>query len=82
LKLEKVDVVVVYGIIGDSVYISARSWDEQLHVGKLLKKAFKGLGKAGGHPLIGGATIPLEDFSKNFEEELIERVLQAKSTHS
>ncbi len=76
LKMEKVDVVVVYGIIGDSVYISARSWDEELHVGKLLREAFKGLGRAGGHPLTGGATIPLNKLPEAFEDEIVKRVLQ------
>ena len=82
LKMEKVDVVVVYGTIKDSVYISARSWNEQLHVGKLLREAFKDLGRAGGHPLMGGAVIPLEKLSEPFEKEIVERILTAKSHHS
>jgi len=76
LKMEKVDVVVVYGVIKDSVHISARSWDEELHVGKLLREAFRGLGKAGGHPLSGGATILLEKLQGNYGEEIVERILQ------
>lgn len=81
-KMEKVDMVVVYGVIKDTVYISARSWDEGLHVGKLLREAFRGLGKAGGHPSIGGGAIPLEKLPEDYGEEIIERVLQVKSTHS
>ncbi|MBU7045006.1 MAG: DHH family phosphoesterase, partial [Theionarchaea archaeon] len=43
LKLEKVDIVVVYGVIGGSVYISARSFNGKLHMGKMLREAFQGL---------------------------------------
>ena len=82
LKMERADVVVVYGIIGGSVYISARSWKEGLHVGKLLREAFQDLGRAGGHPLIGGATIPLDKLPENYEEEIMKRVLRALSHHS
>jgi nanoRNase/pAp phosphatase (c-di-AMP/oligoRNAs hydrolase) len=82
LKLEKVDIVVVYGVIGGSVYISARSFDGKLHMGKLLKEAFQGLGRAGGHPLTGGATIPLEKLSQNFEEDIMKRILQVLSHYS
>lgn len=81
LKMEKIDVVVVYGVIEDSVHISVRSWNEELHVGKLLREAFRGLGKAGGHPLSGGATIPLEKLPENYEEEIVKRILRA-ITHS
>lgn len=75
LKMEPVDLVVVYGIINHSVYISARSWDETLHVGKLLREAFHGLGKAGGHPLIGGATIPLKNLPEDFKEAVVTRIV-------
>lgn len=76
LKMEDADVVLVYGIINDVVYISVRSWDETLHMGKLLKEAFQDLGKAGGHPLSGGATIPLKKLQKDFEEEIVNRFLR------
>lgn len=75
LKMEPVDLVVVYGVINDSVYISVRSWDETLHVGKLLREAFHGLGKAGGHPLIGGATIPLKNLPEDFKEAVVKRIV-------
>ncbi len=82
LKLEKVDIVVVYGVIGGSVYISARSFNGKLHMGKMLREAFQGLGRAGGHPLTGGATIPLEKLSQNFEDEIMKRILQVLSHYS
>jgi nanoRNase/pAp phosphatase (c-di-AMP/oligoRNAs hydrolase) len=77
LKMQRMDVVIVYGIIGDSLYISARSWNEDLHLGKLLRKAFYQLGRAGGHPLSGGAAIPLSKLPENFEDEIINRFMQA-----
>lgn len=79
LKMEKVDVVFVYGILRDSLYISGRSVDKTLHVGKLLREAFRDLGRAGGRPLIGGATIPLEKLPEDFENEIVNRVLQVVS---
>lgn len=77
LKMQRLDVVIVYGIIGDILYISARSWNEELHLGKLLRKAFHQLGRAGGHPLSGGAAIPLSRLPENFGDEIITRFMQA-----
>ena len=82
LKMERMEVVLVYGIIKDSLYISGRSWDKKLHVGKMMREAFHELGRAGGHPLIGGATIPLDKLPENFEEEIMSRFLKVVSRHS
>lgn len=82
LKMEHIDVVMVYGIVGDLLYISARSWDGQLHIGQLMKNAFQGLGRAGGHPLIGGASIPLKNLPKEFEKTIKKRVLHVLSSYS
>ncbi len=82
LKMEHIDVVLVYGIVGDLLYVSARSWEGQLHIGQLMKHAFKGMGKAGGHPLIGGASIPLDNLPSSFEEEIKRRVLAVLSSYS
>lgn len=76
LKMERARVVLVYGVVGDVLYISARSWDERLHIGRLLREAYADLGRAGGHPLIGGASIPLEKLPEDFEEEISERFLK------
>ena len=75
LKMEEGDLVLVYGILKEVVYISVRSWDETLHIGKLLKEAFSDLGRAGGHPLSGGAAIPLKNFS-NVDKEIVNRFLR------
>jgi nanoRNase/pAp phosphatase (c-di-AMP/oligoRNAs hydrolase) len=80
--MEHIDVVMVYGIVGDLLYISARSWDGQLHIGQLMKNAFQGLGRAGGHPLIGGASIPLKNLPKEFEKTIKKRVLHVLSSYS
>ncbi len=52
----------VYGIEDDYVYISARTKDVRLHIGKTLEELYGGLGSAGGHPTIGGGRIPLDAF--------------------
>lgn len=77
LKIGWADIVVVYGVINDIVHVSARSWDETVHIGKLLRKALKDTGRAGGHPLSGGATIPLSNLSKNFKEDINTQILKA-----
>jgi nanoRNase/pAp phosphatase (c-di-AMP/oligoRNAs hydrolase) len=76
LKMEEGDLVLVYGTIKDVVYISVRSWDETLHIGMLLKEAFHDLGSAGGHPLSGGAAIPLKNLPKDVEKEIVNRFLR------
>lgn len=82
LKMEHIDMVMVYGIVGDLLYISARSWDGKVHIGQLMKNAFQGLGRAGGHPLIGGASIPLKNLPKAFDKTIKKRVLNVLSSYS
>ncbi len=81
LKMEKANIVLAYGIIGDSLCISARSWNEKLHLGKLMREAFHELGRAGGHPLIGGASIPLSNLPGDFREDIMRRFLKVIPHH-
>ena len=59
VRLEGVSVAVVFGIMRDRVYISARSAEPSLDAGKLLHSAFGRVGSAGGHATAAGAQIPL-----------------------
>lgn len=60
LQLEGVDTVLISGICGDKVYLSARSRDTRVNLGLLLQKAF-GQG-AGGHATMAAGTIELGIF--------------------
>ena len=63
LNVEGVDTVVVFGLVGDRIQISARSTDPRLDVGDALRRAFGEVGSAGGHADMAGAQIPLGLFA-------------------
>jgi nanoRNase/pAp phosphatase (c-di-AMP/oligoRNAs hydrolase) len=62
--LEGVETAVVYGIVEDSIHLSARSTDARLHVGTVLREAFGGVGSAGGHREMAGGEVPLGVFAE------------------
>ena len=59
LNLEGVVTVLVSGISGDSLVLSARTADPRVNVGSVLKDAFGGVGSAGGHRDMAAGQIPL-----------------------
>lgn len=63
LNVEGVDTVVVFGLVGGQIQISARSTDPRLDVGDALRRAFGEVGSAGGHSDMAGAQIPLGLFA-------------------
>lgn len=62
LTREGVGTTVVYGVVGDNVYVSARTKDVSIHLGKVLREAFTEIGSAGGHAKMAGAAIPFSLF--------------------
>ena len=60
VRLEGIEAAVVSGILRGEVFISARSNDPSVDVGRLLRAAFGRAGSAGGHATSAGARIPLE----------------------
>ncbi len=62
LRREGVLTTLIYGIEGDWVYISGRTKDVRLHIGKTMEELYGNMGSAGGHPTIGGGRIPLDAF--------------------
>jgi len=62
LKLEGISTAVVFGIMRDAVYISARNKDVRINIGEALKKAIGDVGSAGGHAHSAGGKIPLGIF--------------------
>lgn len=69
LRREGAMTTLIYGIEGDSVYISGRTTDVRLHIGKLMKELYTGIGSAGGHPTAGGGMIPLDAFESTKENK-------------
>lgn len=69
LRREGALTTLIYGIEGNSAYISARTTDVRLHIGKLMKDIYGNLGAAGGHPTAGGGEIPLEAFDESKENK-------------
>ncbi|UPM44699.1 DHH family phosphoesterase [Halocatena salina] len=69
LHLEGVDTVLVEGVVEDTVRLSARSIDPQLHLGEVLADAFDDVGSAGGHRDMAGAQIPLGIFGDTLSDD-------------
>jgi len=62
LSYEGPNTVIVYGKMGDNIYVSARTRLDTIHLGKLMRDAFSDIGTGGGHAKMAGATIPLRVF--------------------
>ncbi|MEF8914530.1 DHH family phosphoesterase, partial [Natronomonas sp.] len=60
---EGVQTAIVFGIVNNSVQISARSPDARVHVGNVLNEAFEDVGSGGGHHDVAGGEIPLGLFA-------------------
>ncbi|SDQ36631.1 nanoRNase/pAp phosphatase, hydrolyzes c-di-AMP and oligoRNAs [Halopelagius longus] len=63
LKLEGITTTAVFGIADDNIYLSARSKDIRMNIGKVLQDAFEDIGDAGGHSTQGSVEIPLGIFT-------------------
>ncbi len=61
--LEGVDTAIVFGIVGETIQLSARSSDPRVHLGDALGAAFETVGSAGGHREMAGGEIPLGIFA-------------------
>jgi nanoRNase/pAp phosphatase (c-di-AMP/oligoRNAs hydrolase) len=81
--LEGVETVIVFGIIHDSIHMSARSPDPRVHVGNVLREAFDDVGSAGGHNDVAGGEIPLGIFADYTTDDdqllaIVDRVVTAR----
>lgn len=75
LRLEGISTAVVFGVVKDIVYISARNKDVRIHIGEVLRRAFADVGSAGGHAHAAGAQIPLGIFGEAGEKELLAKLI-------
>lgn len=83
LTLEGVTTTIVFGLGEDHIYVSGRSRDTRINIGKVMQDAF-GSDKGGGHAMLAGAQIPLgvlsgtkdkQTLMKLAEEVVVKRVL-------
>jgi len=79
-RLEGVQTAIVFGIVEDTIHVSARSPDPRVHVGNLLRDAFDDVGSGGGHHDVAGGQIPLgifADYTTDDEQllDIVERVI-------
>lgn len=63
VRLEGVQTAIVFGLVDDSIHVSARSPDARVNAGKVLHEAFKDVGSGGGHQNVAGGEIPLGIFA-------------------
>ncbi len=75
LKLEGISTVLVFGIIKDMVYLSARNRDVRINIGEILKRAFKDVGSAGGHAHAAGGQIPLGIFGDVSDKDALAKLV-------
>ncbi len=76
MRLEGVSTVLVFGVVGDRIEISARSNDSRVNLDSVMRDAFGDVGSGGGHQDMAGAQVPLGVFSEMAEadEKMIELV--------
>jgi len=75
LKLEGITVSMVIGIIDEYVYISARSRDQILDIGKIITKTFSKMGSAGGHMNFAAAKISLGVFGYTEDKDILVKIV-------
>ena len=74
LAMEGITTVVVFGIMDDSIYVSARNEDIRVHLGDVMREAFGD--NAGGHPTAAGAKIPLGVFSSAKNKQILQKLVE------
>ncbi|MFB6126957.1 MAG: DHH family phosphoesterase [Halolamina sp.] len=82
LNLEGITTTAVFGIAEDCIYLSARSKDIRMNIGKVLSDAFGEMGETTGHSTQGDVAIPLGIFtgietSENNRDTLLELTEEA-----
>ncbi|MFD1634322.1 DHH family phosphoesterase [Haloplanus ruber] len=81
--LEGVETAVVFGVVDESIHLSARSTDTRVHIGDVLTEAFSDVGSAGGHREMAGGEVPLGIFADYTSDDaqlvdIVEQVITAR----
>ncbi|MFB6120864.1 MAG: DHH family phosphoesterase [Halobacteriaceae archaeon] len=82
LNLEGITTTAVFGIVDDTIYLSARSKDIRMNIGNVLADAFGDIGETAGHSTQASVEIPLGiftglDSSEDNRETLLELAEEA-----
>ena len=80
LRLEGVNTVLVFGIVDDTIEISARTRDVRVNIGAIMKEAFSSIGSGGGHTRMGGARIALGIFNLVNDRKSLLRLVEEAIT--
>ena len=68
LTREGIKLSVIFGFLNGDIVISMRNRDNRKNAGKILIKAFEGIGTAGGHKSMAAAVIKLSDIEESKDE--------------
>lgn len=75
LNLEGITTTLIFGLGEDRIYVSGRTRDIKVNIGRLMQAAF-GEEYAGGHATLGGAQIPLGVFSSTKDKQALMRLAE------
>lgn len=83
VRLEGIQTAIVFGLVENAIHASARSPDPRVHVGNVLREAFKDVGSGGGHHDVAGGEIPLgifADFTSHDDQllKIVEQIITAR----
>ncbi len=87
MNLEGIETTVVFGLVENTIQISARTTDSRVHMGSVLHDAFDDVGSAGGHREMAGGTIGLGIFSGYTTDDqqlmgIVDQVISARLRQS
>ncbi len=66
LQLEDVKWTVIAGIVNDTLIVSVRNLGYTKNAGEFVRRAFAGIGSAGGHRAMAKAVVPMAAFREKF----------------
>ncbi|WP_335999922.1 DHH family phosphoesterase [Halorientalis halophila] len=69
LNLEGITTVLVFGLVEETIRLSARSMDSRVDIADTLEIAFEDVGQVGGHGDMAGGQIPLGLFADHGEDD-------------
>ncbi len=75
LRLEGISTVLVFGVLKDKVYLSARNKDVRINIGEVLRRAFGDVGSVGGHAHSAGGQIPLGIFESATDKNVLGKLI-------
>ncbi|WP_178916558.1 DHHA1 domain-containing protein [Natronomonas gomsonensis] len=82
LEMNGVSTTLVFGYTDEMVFVSARSRDDDIDLGEVLRNAFGQIGSAGGHAEMAGAQIPvgmlLEETDEADRGDVIEETISER----